>query len=169
MPQTLSIFLAMLVLVTFSVSQQRAIITTYGQTYEREVTMAATDFTLQRFTEMRGKKFDAGIGAGAMGTVKTANLTVTPGQEGGTSDFNDIDDYANSSGEQVTHELGDQTYEFLVVTKVTYVDPDTGIESSTPQQGKKVTLEVYKNEAAKDAGRFYVRLSRTYTLNGITV
>ncbi len=169
MPQTLSVFLAMLMLVSFSVSQQRAIISTHGQTYQREMSMAATDFALKRFAEIGSKQFDATTVGVTPSAIQVATLT-GPGELGHDGNLNDVDDYLDRTGQDVLHVLSGEEFSFHVVTDVAYVDPDD-VEASVSgrEEGKKVTITVYANEAAKARGQFFVRLSRVFTPHGLAV
>lgn len=170
MPQTLTVFLAMLVLITFFVGQQRNALSTHGRTYQRETQMAATDFALRRFAEMSGKKFGARVSRTGTAPVVLDSLAAPEdlGQEGGSGDFDDLDDYHDPDGESVQHLLNDRAFGFVVTTEVRYADPDNVESGSGSRQlGKRVTITVYKDAAARDAGRFCLRLSRVYTVEGV--
>ena len=168
MPQTLLAFLSLLILMTFALNQQRAVVFSQRAVYESEVQMVAVDYAQGKFEEIQGRHYDENTKAFDPPTDAGID-DLTPALDLGPEDttYDDVDDY-DGYQEALVHMLNHEEFEFFVTIQVRYADPDDPeTELATRAFGKRATITVYESKAARDAGRFIARLSRLYTIHGM--
>ena len=163
MKQTLLAFLAMSLFTLLSVNQQQAALRYHGSIHSRDVEMAALDLAMQQLASIRTRAFDeADMGAGTPRRT-TDGLSGNIGQEHGTQDFNDIDDFSGLV-DTLDHAFNGSDYAFRIavqVQNVSPVDPTTIVFG--PSLAKEVTVNVSEPTPPANRPPVIVSLSRTLT------
>ena len=165
MYQTLLAFLAMLILSSFALNQQRALMLAHRQAYSRESEMVALDLALKRFAAVERLHFDEAVAGPVPNPMDVPFGQLTPssdlGPDGGG--VNDIDDFHRVALQDQEHTLNGETHPFRWRTQVRYVD-------SADRGAKEVIVDVYRPDADPthpEREKRYVQLRRVYTLEGM--
>ena len=165
MYQTLLAFLAMLILSSFALNQQRALMLAHRQAYSRESEMVALDLALKRFAHMERHFFDEAVTGSVPNPMDVPSSQLTPpsdlGPDGGG--INDLDDFHHVALQDQEHTLNGETHPFRWRTQVRHVD-------SLDRGAKEVIVEVYRpgtDPTHPEREKRYVQLRRVYTLEGM--
>ena len=163
MPQTLGAFLAMMVVMLFTINFQRASIQTQRKMLSSEVDVMANAVASEAMQYVAAKSFDALIASGTMNpsNANVSMLTELSAFGGGIAyaDALDIDDFDGVS-HTVTYETGwGSDLTFVLDFDVHYVDEASGLESPTPTWTKEVTIEV----SGQDIMISPIRLKRQFS------
>ena len=146
MPQTLTAFMALMSVLLFALSHQRATIQARSQMVDTELEIMANAIGSEVMHYIATKPFDAQT---ANGTVDRDNPDLSAltspyafGEDRFYDDCEDIDDFNEmlplTMPFMVTDDLG---FDFTVQISVRYID-DLGNESSSPTWVKEVSLSV---------------------------
>ena len=159
MPQTLLAFLAVLLMMTFALNQQRALILSRAEKYQGETQMVATELAERLLSEISTKKFDENTNDSNPLGVSVCSLT-DEDDFGGTP-RKDIDDYDGFDEEAFQYQVNDEVFEFDLEVTVTYAPPFPSTSTCSKSRAKTVTVRVAESG---NEGNRYVQLKRTYTL-----
>ncbi len=150
MSETMLALVALMVVVFFSFSQQRAIVRAEQEIASVELEVLANAVGSEMMQLMATQDFDDATIGIDLQTVALADLTIAS-QFGESlscpTDCDDIDDFNNMTPNTIFFEIGrDEAdnpvgFNFTVIAEVKYVD-DAGVESSSPTWTKEVTLFV---------------------------
>ncbi len=150
MSETMLALIALMVVVFFSFSQQRAIVRAEQEIASVELEVLANAIGSEMMQLMTTQDFDDATIGVDLQTVALSDLTIVS-QFGDSlscpAACDDIDDFNNMKPDTTFFEIGrDEAdnpigFNFTVIAEVKYVD-DAGVESSSPTWTKEVTLFV---------------------------
>ncbi|NND71640.1 MAG: hypothetical protein HKN43_08675 [Rhodothermales bacterium] len=161
MPQTLIALGALVLVMLFSMSQQRSSIQHSQNMVSAELEVMANASAKEMMQLIGSKPFDARIADGTIAVQASddaTDLLTAPAQFGYNNSFDDcedIDDFNRMAPDTLYFDVnGDVGFEFIVDVEVNYVNSE-GEVSSTPTWIKEVTLTV--NGLTPDSGLNYLK------------